>query len=140
MPEPLAPADMRELADKLMAATHTSGLIVGVGILLLQFSMIALIVIVWTGTQRLNENNQDRAELRSAQTACFNVVQSNYASKVASLAAANQRALQNDQADRSRSLAVAEDLRQAGLLVEQVPFLCYTDKPDVTPLDGDPSK
>lgn len=137
---PVGRTEFHSETDRLLRLIRSTSAAIGVGIMMLQISLIAVIVIVWTGTERLNLNNRTRAELTGSQIACFNIVQANFVSKIGALADTNGRQLRGEPADPVGNRMAVEEMRVAGILIDHLSELCYTDSPDKTPLDGDPAK
>lgn len=125
--------------DRLAKLIRSIALALGLGLLVVQVSIVGLILVVWTGTKDLNAGNQGRAEVTRAQIACFNKVQGNYMARLGALAETGNRQMLGEppNAEDTRKAVIA--LQEADLLLRRVEDICYTADPDETPLDGNPN-
>lgn len=140
MASQISVSEIRAHSDKIIASVRNSTIVLGSGVLLLQVSLIAVIIIVWTGTERLNENNKARAEVTRGQIACFNQIQGNYIARLGALAETGNRQMLGEPPNAEDTRKAVIGLQEGDMLLRRVAELCYTETPDKTPLDGDPTR
>jgi hypothetical protein len=137
---PIQPDAIQREVDRVQRLIRSTAAAIGIGIMMLQISLIALIIIIWTGTENLNQGNQARSEVTRSQISCFNVVQGNYIARLGALAETGNRQMLGEPTNIEDTRRALADLEAANALLRQLDQLCYTNTPDRTPLDGDPNR